>query len=462
MLEITVASFGLTARFEEERAPETVAAFRRLLPLDSQLIQARWSGQAAWIPFGDLDLGIGFEDPTSYPGSGRAPDLPRRRERDGDPLPVRADVLREQGRTARGQPLRHGRGRSGASRGDRPPRALGRRAADPLRGAFLKGLAHWDDVTPRDLRRGPMQLDRIDLGDAAGTKDVGVARLKIDPGGRSSPVHVELDEEEIFYVLSGSGLLWQNGKTHEIRTGDCIVHRVAEEEHTLVAGPDGLDVLAFGERTRPTATYLPRAGVLRMDVTVKAAEDRHPWDLEAEAGELELPEPSPRPPNVVNRDDVTPEYDGTYWDLASAAGSERTGLNYIALPPGEEGAPPHCHSVEEEIFVVLDGSGILVLWPTPGARRGDRRRGRRFTSARRPCRLPPPSDRDRAPLPSRGRDVHVPRLRDTQGRTTSRYYPRSNKIYFRGVGLIARLDRPRLLRRRTLLGASASIGGGRR
>ena len=22
------------------------------------------------------------------------------------------------------------------------------------------GIAHWDDVEPRDLRRGPMQLDR--------------------------------------------------------------------------------------------------------------------------------------------------------------------------------------------------------------------------------------------------------------------------------------------------------------
>src|SRR5205823_7229337 len=70
VLRITVAELELTARFEEELAPQSVAAFRRLLPLDSQLIQARWSGQAAWIPFGDLDLGIGFEDPTSYPGPG--------------------------------------------------------------------------------------------------------------------------------------------------------------------------------------------------------------------------------------------------------------------------------------------------------------------------------------------------------------------------------------------------------
>jgi len=70
VLEIVVAEFRLVAKLEEQRAPQTVAAFRRLLPLESKLIQARWSGQAAWIPFGDLDLGIGFEDPTSYPWPG--------------------------------------------------------------------------------------------------------------------------------------------------------------------------------------------------------------------------------------------------------------------------------------------------------------------------------------------------------------------------------------------------------
>jgi uncharacterized protein DUF3830 len=70
VLEITVAEFRLAARLEEKTAPNTVAAFRGLLPLESKLIQARWSGQSAWIPFSDLDLGIDFEDPTSYPAPG--------------------------------------------------------------------------------------------------------------------------------------------------------------------------------------------------------------------------------------------------------------------------------------------------------------------------------------------------------------------------------------------------------
>src|SRR6476660_6861279 len=70
MLRITSGDFSFTARLEEETAPQTVAAFRKLLPLDSKVIQARWSGQSAWIPMGDLDVGIGPENATAYPAAG--------------------------------------------------------------------------------------------------------------------------------------------------------------------------------------------------------------------------------------------------------------------------------------------------------------------------------------------------------------------------------------------------------
>jgi Protein of unknown function (DUF3830) len=70
MLKIVTGEFTFAARLEEEAAPQTVAAFRRLLPLESEIIQARWSGQSAWIPFGELDVGIGPENATSYPSPG--------------------------------------------------------------------------------------------------------------------------------------------------------------------------------------------------------------------------------------------------------------------------------------------------------------------------------------------------------------------------------------------------------
>ena len=226
-------------------------------------------------------------------------------------------------------------------------------------------IAHWGEVEGRVLETGPMRLTRVDLGDAIGSDRIGVALLKVQPGGRSSPVHCELAEEEIFYVLRGSGLLWQDdgggATTHEVRAGDCIVHVAATEYHTLVAGDDGLDVLAFGQRVLVTATSLPRAGVLRMEETVDQSTGPHPWEREAAAGELELPEPGPRPKNVIAFDDAPAILNGTVQILGDSAGSVRTGLNSLTLTPDGDPYVPHCHSAEEEIFVVLEGSGIVRL-----------------------------------------------------------------------------------------------------
>ena len=71
MLRVTVGGRELTARLEEEKAPKTIAALRKLLPLEGKLLQARWSGEAAWVPLGwDLELGLEAENATSYPAAG--------------------------------------------------------------------------------------------------------------------------------------------------------------------------------------------------------------------------------------------------------------------------------------------------------------------------------------------------------------------------------------------------------
>jgi hypothetical protein len=71
MLEIVSGEYRFAARLEEADAAATVAAFRRLLPLESQLIHARWSGESCWIPFGELDVGFGPENATCYPSPGQ-------------------------------------------------------------------------------------------------------------------------------------------------------------------------------------------------------------------------------------------------------------------------------------------------------------------------------------------------------------------------------------------------------
>ena len=70
MLEITAGQLRFRARLEEELAPATCAALRALLPLEGKIMQARWSGESAWVPLGDLQTGIGPENANSYPGPG--------------------------------------------------------------------------------------------------------------------------------------------------------------------------------------------------------------------------------------------------------------------------------------------------------------------------------------------------------------------------------------------------------
>jgi hypothetical protein len=70
-IRITAGPFSFTARFESAAAPKTCAAFRALLPYRQRIIHVRWSGEACWIPLGDLDLGLGYENHTSYPAPGQ-------------------------------------------------------------------------------------------------------------------------------------------------------------------------------------------------------------------------------------------------------------------------------------------------------------------------------------------------------------------------------------------------------
>jgi len=69
-IDIRVAGLLLRARLELDAAPRTCAAFLALLPLRAKLLQARWSGEAAWVPLGDLDVGLGPENATSHPAPG--------------------------------------------------------------------------------------------------------------------------------------------------------------------------------------------------------------------------------------------------------------------------------------------------------------------------------------------------------------------------------------------------------
>jgi uncharacterized cupin superfamily protein len=171
-------------------------------------------------------------------------------------------------------------------------------------------IAHWDDVEEHEHEEGSIHSAWRYLGEAAGTVGVGVNRIRIHPGCRSTPLHSHGDHEEIFFVLGGSGLSWQRTERGEdvvceVGPGTCLVHLATGPAHTLVAGPDGLDVLAYGNGRRSGAgnyDWFPRIEKVGMGPSLFDVDLTHQWELEGALPEPELPEPgSGRQTSSVSR-----------------------------------------------------------------------------------------------------------------------------------------------------------------
>jgi Protein of unknown function (DUF3830) len=69
-LRIKAGPYTFEAKLEEELAPKTCAKFKSMLPFTSKIIHVRWSGEGCWIPLGELDLGLTYENHTSFPAPG--------------------------------------------------------------------------------------------------------------------------------------------------------------------------------------------------------------------------------------------------------------------------------------------------------------------------------------------------------------------------------------------------------
>jgi hypothetical protein len=69
-LNIKAGPYDFEAVMEEANAPKTCARFKSLLPYKERIIHVRWSGEGCWIPLGDLDLGLEYENHTSFPAPG--------------------------------------------------------------------------------------------------------------------------------------------------------------------------------------------------------------------------------------------------------------------------------------------------------------------------------------------------------------------------------------------------------
>jgi uncharacterized cupin superfamily protein len=302
------------------------------------------------------------------------------------------------------------------------------------------GISHFDQAPAHEYDLGHLRSRWTLLGEAAGSVKLGVRRIQIAPGGWSTPAHDHGRQEEIFFVRAGTGISWHRGRTAAVGAGDCIVYLPGKGPHSLHALDRGLEVLAFGSRERDEALRLPRLDMslvgMRAVASSPGSVDGVPIQFvrEAQVGPPELPpEPGPRPSTVVNLADLPPDSRRrprvvrARRDLGRAAGSLATGLQHVEVAPGKEATPPHCHSLEEEIFVVLAGHGVLVLGADEAAvgvgsvvaRPAGTGVAHQFRAGAEGLTFLAYGNRDPGDIC---------------------YYPRSNKIAFRGVGVMARLE----------------------
>lgn len=293
-------------------------------------------------------------------------------------------------------------------------------------------IRHWDDEPWVPLEHGDLCCERQRLCSTVGAPRAALSRYRIAPGRRPMPLHVHHDEEEIFFVLAGSGLSWQDDAVFEIAAGDLLVHRAQAEAHTLVAGPDEpLEVLAFSSGSPTGLTTLPRAGVTWTGSRWLPPDAPHPFAAEPPAPVL--PPLRPRPATIVALGDVEPRSRAVgrvhhaRRDLATAAGSVLSGCQHIEVPPGRFSSTRHCHSLEDEIFVVLAGGGAVQL-------------GDEATPVRPGTIVYRPRGTEVAHTFEAGDEGLTLLAYGTREPNDVCWYPDSNKLFFGGAGVIARVE----------------------
>jgi len=99
-----------------------------------------------------------------------------------------------------------------------------------------------DGLTLEHFEKGDkFETDAVRIGPLLGAKDLGYSYDVVPSGKISCPFHSHRGEEEMFFIVSGTGTLRYGSETRKIRAGDIICCPVGgpETAHQIINDSDG-------------------------------------------------------------------------------------------------------------------------------------------------------------------------------------------------------------------------------
>ena len=112
--------------------------------------------------------------------------------------------------------------------------ARGKRAIDAR-------VVNIDELSLERFEKGTkFACDAVRVGPLVGAKDLGYSYDVVPPGKASCPFHSHYGEEEMFFIVRGSGTLRYGDETRKIRAGDiiCCPTGGPETAHQIVNDSD--------------------------------------------------------------------------------------------------------------------------------------------------------------------------------------------------------------------------------
>ncbi len=150
----------------------------------------------------------------------------------------------------------------------------------------LRTIVNVADLPLKQVRKGArFEVGLGDIDGTIGTTQIG-ATLHVVPAGKTAwPYHRHHGNDELFFILAGTGEYRVGAGRLPIRPGDCIGAPAGGEAHQIINSGDAeLRYIAFANHGRADVIEYPDSG--RIAVDIAHGNDRDPIQFFSAAGRL--------------------------------------------------------------------------------------------------------------------------------------------------------------------------------